>query len=250
MANLQVKDAGGNTVYLSCTGAGSDIDPNVSVHATAVTDIIPGVSALKLGKAEDSAHTSGDVGVMLLAVREAAATDLSAGNTDGDYEPLQVDSLGRLWSRGVGHGTLFKVNPTVDTSAYGANDIVGGVQTIASFAQVTGGSAVLNSLAIFDAGNQKAAMQILFFDATPSGGTYADQGAVTWAAGDAAKFIGKVEVLTADFTSFGTQGVAVYRNLNMPLSVAATSLFALIITTGTPTYTAATNLHLVLGVRY
>lgn len=48
-------------------------------------------------KAEDAAHSSGDKGIMALAVRNATATDLSAGNTDGDYEPLQVSATGRLW---------------------------------------------------------------------------------------------------------------------------------------------------------
>ncbi len=64
--------------------------------ATIGTSVTPGTSAGHLGKAEDAAHSSGDTGVMLLAVRKATAADLSAGNTDGDYEPLQVDANGRL----------------------------------------------------------------------------------------------------------------------------------------------------------
>lgn len=64
---------------------------------TSILSLVPGVAATSLGKAEDAAHSSGDTGVMLLAVREATATDLSAGNTDGDYEPLQVGATGRLW---------------------------------------------------------------------------------------------------------------------------------------------------------
>ncbi len=46
--------------------------------------------------AEDAAASSADKGIQILAVRQASATDLSAGNTDGDYEPLQVDANGRL----------------------------------------------------------------------------------------------------------------------------------------------------------
>lgn len=59
-----------------------------------VLSVIPGVGATNLGKAEDGTHTSGDVGVMALAVRQDTPGDLS-GN-DGDYEPLQM-SGGRLW---------------------------------------------------------------------------------------------------------------------------------------------------------
>ncbi len=70
-----------------------DASGRVWVNAGAVT---PGTAATSLGKAEDAAHSSSDVGVMMLAVRNATATDLSAGNTDGDYEPLQVDANGCL----------------------------------------------------------------------------------------------------------------------------------------------------------
>jgi hypothetical protein len=44
--------------------------------------------------AEDSAHTSGDIGKFMLAVRNDANTSLVSA--DGDYAPLQVDSVGRL----------------------------------------------------------------------------------------------------------------------------------------------------------
>lgn len=47
-----------------------------------------------LKKAEDSAHSSGDYGVMSLAVRSDAGGSLAG--TDGDYAPLQLDASGRL----------------------------------------------------------------------------------------------------------------------------------------------------------
>lgn len=72
----------------------SDSTGNIATIGTSVT---PGTSAAHLGKAEDGAHTTGDTGVMMLAVRQSTSTDLSAGATNGDYEPLQVDANGRLW---------------------------------------------------------------------------------------------------------------------------------------------------------
>jgi hypothetical protein len=45
-------------------------------------------------KAEDAAHTSGDKGLMLLAVRKDVAAALAG--TDLDFIPLTVDSTGRL----------------------------------------------------------------------------------------------------------------------------------------------------------
>lgn len=56
--------------------------------------LTPGTSASNLAKAEDAAHSSGDVGVAALARRiDAEAT--SAG-TSGDYATLDTDALGRL----------------------------------------------------------------------------------------------------------------------------------------------------------
>jgi len=51
-------------------------------------------TALGLMKLEDTAHTSGDAGVMGLAVRMDTGSTLAG--TDGDYTPLQVDAVGSL----------------------------------------------------------------------------------------------------------------------------------------------------------
>lgn len=66
----------------------------VDIGDVDVTSVVPGTGATNLGKAEDAAHSSGDVGVMALVVRRDADTTLVA--TDGDYAPLQVNSAGAL----------------------------------------------------------------------------------------------------------------------------------------------------------
>lgn len=53
-----------------------------------------------LGKAEDAAHSSGDRGVMALAVRKDVAAALAG--SDGDYIPLVTDAKGALHTRGAG----------------------------------------------------------------------------------------------------------------------------------------------------
>ena len=59
-----------------------------------IADLVPGVAATNLGKAEDAAHASGDVGVMILGVRKNTAIALAG--TDGDYIPLILDTIGAL----------------------------------------------------------------------------------------------------------------------------------------------------------
>lgn len=67
-------------------------------HSTAIGNYTVGaITSATFEKAEDSAHTSTDKGVMGLGVRKAAAfTDLSAGATDGDYEPYQINVEGAV----------------------------------------------------------------------------------------------------------------------------------------------------------
>lgn len=56
--------------------------------------VTPGTAATNLGKAEDVAHTTGDTGVFMLAVRNDSVASLS--DTTGDYSPLQVNANGSL----------------------------------------------------------------------------------------------------------------------------------------------------------
>lgn len=66
------------------------------VNVTANNELLVGVGTgtTALGKAEDSAHASGDTGVMLLAVRNDTGAVLAG--TDGDYVPITTDSSGAV----------------------------------------------------------------------------------------------------------------------------------------------------------
>lgn len=93
------------------SGTAVPVSGTVAVSSV-TTSVTPGTSAGHLGKAEDAASASGDTGVMILGVRNATPTDQSAGNTDGDYEPLQVSASGRLWC-----AALIDTSVTPGTSA-------------------------------------------------------------------------------------------------------------------------------------
>ena len=72
-----------------------DSSGRLQVTGTSViSDMTPGTDPTDLGKAEDQAHVSGDVGVMFLAVR--TDTPANRSGTDCDYEPPQM-SAGRMW---------------------------------------------------------------------------------------------------------------------------------------------------------
>lgn len=74
-------------------------DETAGVHTIAggggtVSSVTPGTGTSNLGKAEDAAHTSGDVGVMVLGVRKDTAVGLGA---DGDYAPPELNARGAIW---------------------------------------------------------------------------------------------------------------------------------------------------------
>lgn len=74
--------------------------------------ISPGTAAANLGKAEDAAHSSGDVGVMALAIRDDTIGAFSGA--EGDYEPLHTDASGRLYVNAQGavaHDAAVAGNP-------------------------------------------------------------------------------------------------------------------------------------------
>lgn len=80
----------GTSPWVVGDGGGSlTVDGSVSISA-----LVPGTGATNLGKAEDAAHATGDVGVMALAVRNDGGTSLAGAS--GDYIPLTTDNVGRL----------------------------------------------------------------------------------------------------------------------------------------------------------
>jgi hypothetical protein len=101
----------GDYAYLKVTAAGRlYVDATLAAGTSNIGDVdvlsvVPGTGATSLGKAEDAAHTSGDVGVMALVVRSDAGGTLVS--LDGDYSPLQVDAAGALRVTGGGGGTQY-----------------------------------------------------------------------------------------------------------------------------------------------
>lgn len=83
--------AGTNAIGKLAANSGVDIGD------VDVTSVVPGTGASNLGKAEDAAHSSGDTGVMALAVRDDALAAHSG--TDGDYEPLHTNASGALYTQ-------------------------------------------------------------------------------------------------------------------------------------------------------
>lgn len=88
-----------------------------------VLSVVPGTGATNLGKAEDAAHTTGDVGVMALGVRRDTASALGA---DNDYIPFTMDSIGAV------HVSHVQTNKVATSSLTNVAASATSVQLIAS----------------------------------------------------------------------------------------------------------------------
>lgn len=156
-------------------------------------------------------------------------------------------------SRASGFLTVVSVTPTVTAGAYNATtkNSVGGKQTLPGAVPISGGVAILQSVLVLDKANQKAPLTILLFNGDPTGGTYTDNGQVNLST-DISKVIRKINVTAVDYETIDNSGTDYAVAEIAPISklvkaASGTSLYAVIITTGTPTYASTSDLTVRFG---
>jgi hypothetical protein len=232
--------AGTNAIGKLAANSGVDIGD------VDVASVVPGVAATSLGKAEDAAHTTGDVGVMALAVRQDTMAALAG--TTGDYIPVTTDANGQARVVVGCPDIVVTVTPTCDTSAYAAGDLIFDSTEVPAAVRVVGGQAVLQSLTIIDISDQGVAFTLLVANAET------DFGALNSAPNpddtEVATVIGWIPVVAADYVDLGASKVACVRNIGLLLQAGAatTSVWVACVNgTGTPTFAVA-GLVLQLGL--
>jgi hypothetical protein len=162
---------------------------------------------------------------------------------------IQTDLVSSLFIAGGNVGGFtktFKINPTISTSAYSAGNTVGAIQTLTSAVQKTNGTAILESLILLDKSNQKAAMDIFIFDVNPAAATTTDHAAFAFSTNDV-NVIARISVAASDYITVNSEAVAVKSGLGIAVQASASAnLYAVAVTSGTPTY-SATALQWVWG---
>ncbi len=105
----------GTAVDITAAAGGGTHTFTVSTAYKQMVDVI----LPRLEQIEDSAHVSGDRGIMSLAVRND--TEGSLVGADGDYAPLQVDSSGRL--RVIGDLDVSNLSEKNEDAAHSSGDV-------------------------------------------------------------------------------------------------------------------------------
>lgn len=151
----------------------------------------------------------------------------------------------------AGKTFVILITPTLPASgAYTSGDVVGSnapfALTQAIRAQGFGG--VITSLVVADNAGQSLALDISFFRARPTS-TFTDNAAVALSAADNLKHIGTVSLAATDYTTLGSGIAQATKECMLPFNLIESGeiLWAVIVTRGAPTYSAA-SLQIAVGL--
>lgn len=145
------------------------------------------------------------------------------------------------------------VTPTVDTNAYQSGDVIGGVMTFTNALRSYTRAGKVVAATLFDktASSGLAACNLWLFNDNPSASTTTDQSAFNLADADITKLAGVVAFTSDHVFDGGTGNQVLYQaGLYVPLTGQAptntntsdTSIYGVLVSGGTPTFGAATDL--------
>lgn len=141
--------------------------------------------------------------------------------------------------------------PVVSVSpAYSSGDAVGGLLTFTGSLNKVAFSGTLVSVLLTDTSKQNANIDVIIFNANPTGSTITDNAAINIVAADVGKIIARVPIAAANYTSFSATSVPLVPAQVACLQLAAEGviLYAAMVTTSTQTYAATTAISLRLGI--
>jgi len=131
--------------------------------------------------------------------------------------------------------------PTCDTNIYASGDLIGGKLSLA----INKANGIIQTITLADKANQKSALDVVFFVADPSATTFTDQAAFDVDDADLLKIAGRKSIAATDYVSYNDNAEAtVNASIAFQLTSDITTLYACIVSRGTPTYASASDLQL------
>jgi len=139
-----------------------------------------------------------------------------------------------------GEGITISQTPTISAAAiYAAGDAVGGLLTFANAARVSGGGGVIKNMIIIDDDKETGALELWLFKATFT--PTADNAAFTVSDADLENCIGVISTANGDWFAAANNQVADVET-SKRYDLTGTSMFGQLVTRGTQTYTATTDI--------
>lgn len=144
-----------------------------------------------------------------------------------------------------------QLTPVIGVSAYGAGDLIGSAAMEFKKALGVGHKergGLIQQVTIIDLAAQAADLDVVFFDTEPDTTTFTDNAAFAPADADLDYLIGYASVTT--WNSFSANAIGQATGLNMPfvLEEQDASLWAALVSQGTPTYSATSDLIIKVSI--
>lgn len=145
---------------------------------------------------------------------------------------------------------IVELDVTVEAAAYATGDLIGGKLSLALPDWFATGAAgfLIQSVSVVDQAKQSVALDIVFFNADPSGTTFTENAALDIADADMAKIAGYAQVLS--YAAFNDNSFGQAQNLAIPVATVedGQTLYAAIVSRGAPTFAATTDVKLRVGI--
>ena len=141
------------------------------------------------------------------------------------------------------HWTGF-IDPTVGTDIYTSGDALGAKSKFENVPE----RGVIMSFVIIDRDSEEDAIDIALFD-TDIAGT-ADNAAFAPTDAELSTSVGTISAAAGNYATFSSNSLATVDNIGLPYSAEGGVLYFQLVTRATPTYTAATDILVGLGIVY
>lgn len=196
---------------------------------------------LNAGTGGDTVRTNDRAGVKTPVVMLDIGSDGTESVVDGT-----AAVPGALLPVSGGRVVRLTQTPTISAaSIYAAKDAVGGKLTFADAARASGGGIIIEAATLIDLDQEMAVTELVLFDQDFT--NTADNSPFDPSDADLANVIGVIPfTVYADFTD---NSVAYRSGLGLAAKLAGTSLYGQLVTRGTPTYTATSDITVILHVR-
>ena len=135
------------------------------------------------------------------------------------------------------------------SSAYATGNVVGQLCAIAASTRPYEVSGLIQSVQLASASAQTSQLfDVIFFNANPTNSVFVDKTALAIAAADVKKIVGIIHCTDVTSTGTGTSAQALQCALPFNLGTSGQTLYAVVVSRGTPTFTASTDLSLYVGI--
>lgn len=159
-----------------------------------------------------------------------------------------------VFAQSSGQARLMTAAPTVDTNAYATGDLVGGKLTFTNVLKPITGSGYLVSVLMSDLSATAVDFDIVIFREDPTGTTFTDNAAFDIADADLPKVLAVVTLGSTSRFAFADNSIHYVGSLAIPVwgtnssSGITGTLYVAIISRGAPTFAAAGDVKITLGV--